>query len=88
MGLLIVIALGASHLGTTYHTHTQILKHGRLLFGQCAYSLSLYKSSSQEKKESGLHFIKDRDSLMVGTAEYSFPVWSDFKTLEDFLGQV
>lgn len=25
---------------------------------------------------------------MVGATEYGFPVWSDFKTLEDFLGPV
>lgn len=53
------------------------------------HSLSVYRRVLPKKKnESGLVFIKDCGSLMVGAAEYGFPVWSDFKTLEDFLGQV
>lgn len=45
-----ILALGSAHLGTTYHMHKQILKHGRLLFGPCVYPFSLRKSPFQEKQ--------------------------------------
>lgn len=84
-----ILALGSMYLGTTSHTHTQILRHRRLLLCQCTYALILYKSSLKEEKLRGDGFlIKDHGELMGRAAECSFPVWFDVKTLENFLSQV